>query len=624
MLLPAVLILSGCASNLVPISKNYMGSRDKVYFEQAALQSDDLSSKTISYLKNNFSGTGADDNPEAVIRALLTELEIQGYNKDLLEILSDLCWNHAQDFYSTEDAIPYVMATAYYSYQSLFPENQEETEMLSPYDPSSCQTLLRYNRACAFLFRYLNERNLLDKDSYRLPFLEGYSIVFTKPSFQLPVPVETLKKLEICSDYKLQNPEDVSLSFGIGVPLIARAHPEEKPNQTVKYPPEFALPATMYLQFEKEKSSQDPHVLIRTQIILRDSSTSDSVQIHGHQVPLAKDLSTPFALQSNLQQDSGTLLYMFNPASGKHVSGIYLMEPYQPDKIPVVLIHGLMSSPETWNKMVFQFQNDPEIQRNYQFFFYKYSSGNPIIESAAAFRNNLDALKRELAVTPQAQESFQHMVLIGHSMGGLIARTMVQANEKFLLESSSGLPWEELQEQLSEEERAFARQYLFPHPSYISRVIFIACPHRGSEKAQWGVSRLAARLIKLPGNILNDSIYFMKSITGRNSDQYTNWKELGNTGIDNLDPEHFFIQTLQDSPIASIPYHSIIGNTASPNIPGGSDSIVDYLSAHLDGAQSETVVKSFHSVQQTLPGIQEVKRILHLHLNEIAKSKECR
>ena len=63
-----------------------------------------------------------------------------------------------------------------------------------------------------------------------------------------------------------------------------------------------------------------------------------------------------------------------------------------------------------------------------------------------------------------------------------------------------------------------------------------------------------------------------------------------------------------------VPYHSIIGNIRDA-VPGDSDGVVAYNSSHLDGAASELVVKSGHSVQRNALAIQEIRRILLAHLD---------
>ena len=48
----------------------------------------------------------------------------------------------------------------------------------------------------------------------------------------------------------------------------------------------------------------------------------------------------------------------------------------------------------------------------------------------------------------------------------------------------------------------------------------------------------------------------------------------------------------------------------------GNDGIVKYTSAHVDYAESELIVRSFHSCQDKPETIEEVRRILHEHLKQ--------
>jgi hypothetical protein len=49
---------------------------------------------------------------------------------------------------------------------------------------------------------------------------------------------------------------------------------------------------------------------------------------------------------------------------------------------------------------------------------------------------------------------------------------------------------------------------------------------------------------------------------------------------------------------------------------------VPYTSAHLEGAESELVVKSGHGAQETPEAIAEIRRILLLHLKSPSKIRD--
>ena len=86
------------------------------------------------------------------------------------------------------------------------------------------------------------------------------------------------------------------------------------------------------------------------------------------------------------------------------------------------------------------------------------------------------------------------------------------------------------------------------------------------------------------------------------------------SAVDNMSPRHFFIKTLQDIPIApGVAAHSIIAVNGDGPVEQGDDGVVTYSSAHLDGVDSERVVRSDHSTQGHHDTIAEVHRILLLH-----------
>ncbi|MPN51177.1 hypothetical protein SDC9_198819 [bioreactor metagenome] len=127
-------------------------------------------------------------------------------------------------------------------------------------------------------------------------------------------------------------------------------------------------------------------------------------------------------------------------------------------------------------------------------------------------------------------------------------------------------------------------------------------------------------MIELPVALVTRGDGIIKSLMERGILMPNNSKM--DTGIDNLDPNNRTLQILNRLPYApGVKYHSIIGNRKEGGVPGGSDGIVPYLSSHLDGAESELVVKSGHSVQLNPLAIQELRRILLEHLRQFPELK---
>ena len=68
----------------------------------------------------------------------------------------------------------------------------------------------------------------------------------------------------------------------------------------------------------------------------------------------------------------------------------------------------------------------------------------------------------------------------------------------------------------------------------------------------------------------------------------------------------------------------MIGDETAADRVDGSDGVVDYWSSHLDGVESEKIVQSGHSVQQSIEGIAEIRRILRLHVEQESHASEQR
>lgn len=93
--------------------------------------------------------------------------------------------------------------------------------------------------------------------------------------------------------------------------------------------------------------------------------------------------------------------------------GIFLFEPYDPDKIPVLFIHGIQGSVTNWESVIANMDKD-----EFQPFALYYASG---------FRLDLisDFLLKGMTKL-QAQYGFRQFYVVSHSMGGLVARSFIK------------------------------------------------------------------------------------------------------------------------------------------------------------------------------------------------------
>jgi pimeloyl-ACP methyl ester carboxylesterase len=421
-------------------------------------------------------------------------------------------------------------------------------------------------------------------------------------------------ELWISSDFRVSNLEQVRRD-GVGVPLIALTNfPDRSAIPDRFYPERLRLPATAVLRpagaLQSGAWRSRPAVLS-----LHDPAreTTVNVALGSGDLVLAADLTTPLAHQI-IKSPLDQLAWggMFRPEAYDSVLGIFMKEPRQAGKIPVLLIHGLWSSPDVWLVMVNSLQADPLIRARYQFWFAYYPTGAPLLLSAGRVRQSIHELRD--AVDPaHTDPALDQMVVVGHSLGGVMSKQFIQSSGPSVERALFTRPLD--QAAMSSETRMLLSRYLVfePEPS-IRRTVFIAAPHHGSNAANRLIGRLGSTLIRRPGALaaIHDEI---SALNGPEV-----WQPFYRSGppssIDNLAWDSPILKTLSELPIApGVPYHSIVANLF-PDAPPRfwTDGVVPYESAHLDGAQSEVMVRHNHFVNDTIEVTREVHRILRLHV----------
>jgi pimeloyl-ACP methyl ester carboxylesterase len=291
--------------------------------------------------------------------------------------------------------------------------------------------------------------------------------------------------------------------------------------------------------------------------------------------------------------------------------GLSLLDPYARGKIPAVFVHGLGNTPDSWTRMIECLEADPTIRQHYQFWAFGFSTGEPILYSASLLRQTL-ADARERFDPERTDPAFDRMVLIGYSMGGILAKAMAQESQSTLWDEISTRSFATLHG--PEEAREALRQSFFFKPvPEVSRVICIATPHRGSQVDQgalhWLCSRLnppMERLRKFHESLVasNDPEFFHKS-----------FQEKLQSSVDQLAWQHPRLLALLKLTVSPrVKFHSIIADVNDPPGAGGTDGVVPYASSHLEGASSERIVRGGHLCQANSLVIEESDRILKEHL----------
>jgi pimeloyl-ACP methyl ester carboxylesterase len=264
--------------------------------------------------------------------------------------------------------------------------------------------------------------------------------------------------------------------------------------------------------------------------------------------------------------------------------------------------------------MLNELAGDPLIREKYQAWFFLYPTGNPIVFNATLLRDSLLEIRR--VVDPMGvDKALDQMVVVGHSMGGLLSKMMVQHSGDVVWDYLFDKPIDELD--IREDERALLENMLFFEPlPFVKRVVFMATPHRGTEMAKNRLTEFGLSFVKFSDNVtelIMDVAPFFKE--ERKTNLSYPLKRVP-TGFHGLRSDSAYSVLIDKVPIdTSVSVHSIIGNEKAADTPGGSDGIVSYDSAHLEDAVSEKIVCSNHNVHASPAGILEVRRILHEHIH---------
>ena len=345
-------------------------------------------------------------------------------------------------------------------------------------------------------------------------------------------------------------------------------------------------------------------------LALRRPAKQPTASVEGKTRPLAANFSAPISYYkppSNL-----ALVGLVGGFEAKHYPaqiGLYFLQPYDPERIPLVFVHGLFSTPWTWVQTINGLQADPEIRKHYQFWVFAYPTGYPILYSALR-------LRQELARVDQAYPNHKPYVVVGHSMGGMLTHDQIVTLTPAMWEKSIGDTARNIFAQNSSD-NLIVRATTFRANPRIKRVVFICTPHRGSDMASGGLGKIAISLINLPGqlaSVMKDSLSSgeLLQLTGSS-------KRLPNS-VWGLKPTNPALPVINEARI-SVPYHSIIGDRGKGDSPNSTDGVVAYWSSHLDGAQSEKIVPGPHGSCELPQTIAELDRILRLHLGIRSPSK---
>lgn len=426
---------------------------------------------------------------------------------------------------------------------------------------------------------------------------------------------EQLGRFEFVADYELQNLRNRHTTSGIGVPIMVRRQRPQAANPLEEYYADgLSMPITVVAQFESNSWQSQPNETIRLQLL--DTRESDGVVVDQTLLPLESDLSTPLAwyLTDPRKKLLETFAF-FRPDKAQKLEGLYMIQPYDPDRIPVLMVHGIWSSPNTWMEMFNDLQSDPVIRDKYQFWFYMYPTGEPLTFATANLRDRLKEMR--IHCDPYGRnQKLEQTIVVGHSMGGLMAYLLTVDSEDRLWKAMSQVPVEEIMAD-TETHAQIRRVFFFESDRSIDRIVTIASPFRGS-----GYSNNVTRW-------LGNSLVFLPAMTARLSDLIfrQNHQPAGNpfaprTSLDSLNRSSAVLSLVNETTAPEeVTHHNVVGVKRTWWIQHATDGVVRLTSARRDDAETEITVRASHSdVQRHPETIAEVRRVLLEHLDQVSRS----
>ena len=319
----------------------------------------------------------------------------------------------------------------------------------------------------------------------------------------------------------------------------------------------------------------------------------------------------------NLFDDASIWDGFFTPGDGDETSRLVLLERHQPGKIPVVLVHGLVSGPTTWQDLLARLNDDPEVRGRFEFWAFRYPTGESYLIAAADLRRELRQKLERL--DPDGRDpALRNIVLVGHSMGGIVSKLQVTRSDGVLWSGVSKRPFAELQADEPTRDKIRGLFFFEPLPA-VQRVVFIATPHRGSKLTESFVGKLARQLVIFPAMLQAG----YRELLQANSDALlpTNSMTVP-TSVDHLSPDSPVLQATNRLPFADgVRRHSIIGTAVK--LPNGRvlDGVVTLDSARLPNGESELLVPATHTeIHRDRRTFDEVRRILLQHAGSVDPS----
>ena len=468
-----------------------------------------------------------------------------------------------------------------------------------------------YNRSVSNLVEFLHERERTTSWGREIQFggRRSFRVTFDVPTGDGSTQTFALSEFAHCrlaSDVKLSNFDRVVGHGGLGVPVVLVQDDSCRVARPFHPPHGEFVPATAVLEFSTKVPGHPAEAKLR---FYNSMSVSD-LTIGQHPQPLAENLTA--ALQFSLTNatfEKGSRIPA-RSASGEQESQLFFLNRYDPTKVPVVFVHGMNSDPGVWKNSVNALYADRDLRRRYQPVCFIYPAKLPIPASAARLRELLKR-SRDLLDPGHRDAGFDHIVLVGHSVGGLLVRMeVIDSGSDFWRSFFIATPREIASKVDAKTQRMVQKALFFQRQPNVNLVVFLCTPHHGCVVANSSVLRAAMRLLLILPTTARHRVEALTELPRADINPtlrgYYHW---GIEGTENLSTKHPFLRALARHPV-TVTFHSIIATRGAADFRNSTDGVVPYWSAHLDGAASETIVRYRHGCLEKPETVQAVMNIL--------------
>jgi pimeloyl-ACP methyl ester carboxylesterase len=425
---------------------------------------------------------------------------------------------------------------------------------------------------------------------------------------------EDFSRIEVVSSLASRKLQHHYGAPGLGVPLVVIRERQQSErfynNQTafgatVVLRPSLAVLAGMAPPLGAD-SSHGP-------VEFYDPLRVSSVAVGQQKIAMAMNTSAPleYAVKNTNYSPLAGLLQPGSAEAGQEK--LFLLEPRQPGKFPLVFVHGFFSTPAIWANVANEIMASPGLRDRFQIMAYRYPTGRPFVESAAILRRELNEFVKTYDRDGQ-DPSMDNMAMIGHSMGGIVAKLTVTRSDDRLWDAVANRPLSELNISETGRQRLAELFYFEPLP-FVRRVVFMGTPHDGAMMASLSLGRISSKCIQQSTADLIEHDLLVKQNPGVFSPEIS--KRIP-TSIDMMESSSCLLQAVQKlCPGENVQLHSIMGTKCLSLLDGCGDGVVSVKSAQHPWVSTEKRVHATHpDLHKNEDSIQELKCILRRHILE--------